>query len=180
VRIDLGMVNDGSGERGFLESVGTGLFVAGIAEGRDTISTSNDDPSTQLEDARRLYVEAVAALRPHRIDLTIDGEELGGEYLLIEVLNTPSIGPGVRLSGEVSAADGLLSVVVAREQDRDRLSQYMHARLRGDPPDAGLRSWPGKRVEFLGSAGYHVDDRVSTLTGRLTVEIRPAHLPVLA
>ena len=178
VRIDVGTVDDGSGERGFLESVGTGLFVAGIAEGTATLS--KEDPETHLEEARQMYVDAVAELRPHRIDLTIDGEELGGDYLLIEVLNTPSIGPGLRLSKEVSAADGLLSVVVARPQDRDRLAQYMRARLTGDPPDAGLQSWPGKRVALRGVTGYHVDDRLSDVAGGLTVAIRPAHLPVLA
>jgi diacylglycerol kinase (ATP) len=178
VRIDAGVVSHGDADEPFLESVGTGLFVAGIAEGSATLS--KDDPETHLDEARQMYVDAVAALRPHRLDLTIDGEELGGDYLLIEVLNTPSIGPGLRLSKEVSAADGLLSVVAARPQDRDQLAEYMRARLAGDPADAGLQSWPGKRVELRGVTGYHVDDRLRNTDGRLIVEIRPAHLAVLA
>jgi diacylglycerol kinase (ATP) len=178
VRIDVGALRDGAGEHLFLESVGTGLFEAGIAEGSATLS--KEDRDTHLDEARRMYADAVAELRPHRIDLTIDGEELGGEYLLIEVLNTPSIGPGLRLSSNVSAADGLLSVVAARPQDRDRLAHYLRARIAGKPPDAGLLSWPGTRVELLSAAPYHVDDRLSAVTGRLVIEIRPAHLPVLA
>jgi diacylglycerol kinase (ATP) len=178
VRIDVGVMDDGSGECRFLESVGTGLMVAGIAEGRATLS--KDDPSTHLSEARQMYVDAVEQLKPHRLDLTIDGEPLGGDYLLIEVLNTPSIGPGIRFSADVSPADGLLSVVAARESDRGQLADYMRARLTGEPTDAGLRSWRAKRVELRGVTDLHVDDRVRPSTDVVSIAIQPASLPVLA
>ena len=178
VRIDVGVMDDGRGECRFLESVGTGLVVAGIAEGKATLS--KDDPETHLSEARQMYVDAVEQLKPHHLDITIDGESLGGDYLLIEVLNTPSIGPGIRFSPDVSAADGLLSVVAARETDREQLAAYMRARLTGDPADAGLRSWRARRVEFRGVADLHVDDRVRPAGEVVTIGIEPASLPVLA
>jgi diacylglycerol kinase family enzyme len=178
VRIDVGVIDDGNGECRFLESVGTGLMVAGIAEGQATLS--KNDPSTHLSEARQMYVDAVEQLKPHRLDITVDGEALGGDYLLIEVLNTPSIGPGIRFSPEVSAADGLLSVVAARESDREQLAGYMRARLTGEPMDAGLPSWRAKRVEFRGVTDLHVDDRVRPSGEVVSIAVQPASLPVLA
>jgi diacylglycerol kinase (ATP) len=178
VRIDVGVMDDGSGECRFLESVGTGLVVAGIAEGRATLA--KNDPSTHLSEARQMYVDAVEQLKPHRLDITIDGESLGGDYLLIEVLNTPSIGPGIRFSAEVSPADGLLSVVAARESDREQLADYMRARLTGEPTDAGLRSWRAKCIELRGVTDLHVDDRVRPSKDVVSIAVQPASLPVLA
>ena len=178
VRIDVGVVNDGSGERRFLESVGAGLVVSGIAEGSATLS--KEDPATHLREAREMYIDAIARMQPHALAVTIDGEPIGGDFLLIEVLNTPSIGPGIRLAGGVNAGDGTLSVVFARESDRDQLAQYMHARLVGEPADAGLRAWPAKTVELKGISGYHVDDMVTSSHHTLSIAILPAHLAVLA
>lgn len=178
VRIDLGLVDYGAGDCRFIESVGTGLVVQGIAEGRATLS--KDDPATHLTEARQMYVDAIEHLEPHRVDLTIDGQSLAGNYLLIEVLNTPSIGPGIRFSPDVNAADGVLSVVAARESDREQLAQYMQARLRGEPSDAGLRSWPAKSIELRGVHQLHVDDGVQSSREAVTIAVKPGWLPVLA
>lgn len=178
VRIDIGVLADGGGECRFVESVGSGLVVAGISEGRATLS--KDHPPTHLKEARELYVDAVERLQPHPVDITIDGESLAGDYLLIEVLNTPSIGPGIRLSPDVNAADGVLSVVAARETDRDQLMQYMRARAAGEPANAGLRSWPAKRVELRGVKQLHIDDVVRPSADVVSIEIRPALLAVIA
>ena len=104
---------------------------------------------------------------------------MDGDYLLVEVLNTPSIGPGIRLSPDVNAADGLLSVVAAGESDREALASYVRARMRGNPADAGLKSWPASRVELAGMDDVHVDDEVREGEGdAVTVTIKAGFLRV--
>ena len=178
VAIDIGVMRSSKGECYFLESVGTGLVAAGIAEGNATLS--KDDPEEHLLQARRMYLDTIQHLSPRYRRLTIDGESMDGDYLLVEVLNTPSIGPGIRLSPDVNAADGLLSVVAAGEADREALAAYVQALTRGNPANAGLKSWPASRVELAGMDDVHVDDEVREGEGHaVTVTIKPRFLRVL-
>ena len=179
VRIDVGVIQH-DGESRFLESVGAGLVVAGIRAGQASLS-KDDDPELNVDRARELYVDTIQHLQPSHYDITIDGTSIAGEYLLVEVLNIPSIGPGIRLSSEVSAADGLLSVVVATESDREMLAAYLQARQNGEPASAGLRSWRASRVEIKGLEEFHVDDEVREAHGgSVTIGITPASLAVMA
>ena len=154
-------------------------MVAGIHAGHAAIS-SDDDPALKVLHARQLYVETIQHLQPKHYDITLDGTSIGGEYLLVEVLNIPSIGPGVNLSAEVNPADGLLSVVVATEADREALAAYLKAIQNGEPASAGLKSWRASHVEIQGLEEFHVDDEVRTARGSVTIGIKPAALAVMA
>lgn len=180
VRIDVGVVQDSSGSSYFLEGVGTGLIAAGITAGRATIQ-ADAAPAEQLQHARRLYLEQAAALVPRPLTLTIDGHESRDRYLSIEILNTPSVGPGIRLSPDVNAADGYLSVIAVGEADRPVLVSYLQAREAGHAGDAGLKALRAERIELGGALEIHVDDKVRTLAGeRIAIGVKPAFLPVLA
>lgn len=178
--IDIGTIHDARGETRFLEGVGVGLIAAGITEGRAAISKREEDAAARLTHARELFLDTIERLVPQHHTITIDGTVVEGDYLLIEVLNIPLVGPNVRLSADISAADGLLSVVVADESDRGAIAAY----LRGQPgglEDAGLKSWRGSRVELTGLHDYHVDDEVRTAGGSVVViGVTPLALGVLA
>lgn len=180
VRIDAGIIQDAAGETPFFESVGAGLVAAAI-ERANTAVDAGADVAIQLQQARDMYVELIDSLEPRRYEINIGGTLLEGDYLLVEVLNMPSVGPNIRLTPEVSPADGLLSLVVATEADRPRLRAYLQSRATGEPCDAGLKSWRGGRLSIAGLAEYHVDDEVRAANGRaVTISLKPAHLPVLA
>lgn len=180
VRIDAGIIQDAAGETPFFESVGAGLVAAAIIRGDATIS-ADAEVAAQLQQARDMYVDLVDGLEPRRYEINIDGTLIAGEYLLVEVLNMPSIGPNVRLTAEVNPADGLLSLVVAAEADRAGLRAYLQARAVGEPPDAGLKSWRGSKISIAGLGEYHVDDEVRTDGERaVTIGVKRGHLPVMA
>jgi diacylglycerol kinase (ATP) len=191
VHIDVGVIQcddidgvraPGSGlpETRFLESVGAGLVVAGINAGRANIS-KDSDPDAKVAHARELYVETIGRLKPKHYDITLDGTSIAGDYLLVEVLNIPSVGPGVNLSAEVSPADGLLSVVIAAEGDREALAAYLQAMTHNEPASAGLKSWRASHVEIKGLEEFHVDDDVRSAHGAtVTIGIKPASLAVMA
>lgn len=180
VRIDLGVVTDEHGDRSFIEGVGTGLVPRGIAAGRDA-RPDHLDAAAEVEWARDVFLGALADIRPEGSWLCVDGHEVAGEYLLVEVLNVASVGPRLRLSAETTPADGLLSVVIAGDADRDAIRAHLEqpAADRGD--HAWLKTWRATRVEVSGWHEYHVDDEVRESTsGELTIAIRPSSLPVLA
>ena len=91
------------------------------------------DPETHLAEARELYVETLRDLAPRHYDITLDGERISREFLLVEVLNTPSIGPKLEFTADVNAADGHLSVVAGRRIRARRARCVPHGpRLRVD------------------------------------------------
>lgn len=180
VRIDAGIIHDAAGETPFFESVGTGLVAAAIERAKTAVD-ADADVALQLQQARDMYLELIECLEPSRYEINIGGTLIGGDYLLVEVLNMPSVGPNIRLTPEVSPADGLLSLVVATEADRPRLRAYLRSRATGEPCNAGLKSWRGARISIAGLAEYHVDDELRSANGRaVTISLKPAHLPVLA
>ena len=130
--------------------------------------------------ARQIFLDALDELRSRRHTITIDGTDVTGDYLLIEVLNIRSIGPGICLSKDASAADGLLTVVVAHESDRQRLADHLRAKLTGSDCDIRLESWRARRVELRDVGELHVDDEVREATDDVLVTIKPASLHVLA
>ncbi len=81
----------------------------------------------------------------------------------------------------MNPADGLLSVVVATEAEREQLAAYLKALQNGEPASAGLRSWRASHVELRGLEEFHVDDEVRPAHGdAVTIGIKPAALAVMA
>jgi diacylglycerol kinase family enzyme len=180
VRIDVGVLTDADGDHLFLEGAGIGLLPRGIAKGKHDRKT-HADASAEVEWARDVFIDALADLRPRFSRLCIDGEEAAGDYLLVEVLNIASVGPRLRLSAETTPADGLLSVVIASDADRDAIREHLTQSSERRDDHAWLKSWRASRVDVAGWHEYHVDDEVrSSPTGKLAITIRPATLPVLA
>jgi diacylglycerol kinase (ATP) len=177
-RIDVGLVEYGDGADRFIESVGFGLVTRCIEVGQATLS--KDDPGSHLEDARNLYLDTLRDLRPQQYQIVLDGEEMRGEFLLVETLNTPSIGPKLEFTDHVSAADGFLSVVVAVESDRAMLCAYLSALLEGSATSADFKSWRAREIAIRGADRLHVDDKVIAAGGSIAIGIRPLSLSILA
>ena len=177
-RIDVGVLEFGGGTGRFIESVGCGLVTRCIEVGQATLS--KDDPDSHLEDARNLYLDTLRDLEPRQYRLVLDGEEVSGEFLLVEALNTPSIGPKLEFAEHVSVADGFLSVVVATESDRAMLAGYLAALQTGPVPAASFKSWRAREITIAGAEHLHVDDRVIDAGGDMTVTMQPLSLSILA
>jgi diacylglycerol kinase (ATP) len=179
VKIDVGVVEAHGSAHRFLESVGCGLVTSCITEGGETLA--KDHPETHLAEALELYVEALRDLAPRHYDITLDGERISREFLLVEVLNTPSIGPKLELTADVNAADGHLSVVLLGESDRDALVAYLTALSSGATAPAAFRSWRVKTIAIAGADRLHVDDRVMDAGGQpFSIGIHPRSLAILA
>ena len=179
VKIDVGVATIKDTPSLFLESVGFGLVTSCIAEGQATLP--KDDPETHLADARTLYLNTLARLAPRHYDITIDGERLSGEFLLVEALNTPSIGPQLEFSAGTNAADGFLSVVAVTAAERDALVAYLNTLHAGGAAHDGFKSWRAREVAVSGADRAHVDDRVVEAGEPVVaIGIRHAALPVLA
>lgn len=181
--LDIGYARGAWGQRIFFESVGAGLIPAGIAAAMAKEDTAVEGSSTvRPEDAVVTFRDVLAHLQPQRWTIVIDGQEHTGEFLLVEVLNIPSIGPNLVLSDEALPTDGLFSVVIAAEEDRGVLDEYLARRMRGSERPLSMPLVHARRVEIHACTEVHVDDQLFHTPSPETVSmtIEPAALQFLA
>jgi diacylglycerol kinase family enzyme len=175
-KLDLGVAHGQWGKRVFIESVGAGLIPSGIAAAK----AQEDGGTAKPEDAVQMFRDALARLAPQPSTITIDGEAVTSEFLLVEVMNIPSIGPNLVLSDRADPGDGLFSVVVATEADRDALDAYLLHRSEGGSDALSLPYRHARLVEFHNGTLVHVDDRLlhTKLPQTVAMAVSPAALTI--
>lgn len=179
---DLGVMRNAQHQSLFVEGIGVGLIAEGISAALQGNETAHPDASAQVIEDLRHYRDALAELRPVRFELIADGHDLSGDYILVEVLNMPCVGPNIVLSSEVSPFDGLLSVVTAREEHQDALLTYFEERLAGLESRVRLPYMHARSVEVRGAGVVHLDDEIRRLTQMTSIalQIEPAAVQVLS
>jgi len=181
VRIDTGVVSGEWGHTCFVEGVGGGLVADGMATLSSSVTDSPGDRGTALKRALEGFRETLLHARARRWSYRIDGTAFTDDLLLFEVLNMRSVGPVLQLSDAVTPADGLLSVVTAREADREELDHYLLARIDNVPATIDLPAQHGTHIEVDDPRVVHIDDGVrrSKGSGALSLRVEPGSFVVL-
>jgi diacylglycerol kinase family enzyme len=182
--LDLGAVCGAEVKRIFVESIGGGMVAVGIEAMRARRDgKAAESAAARMERALRGYYEILARLEPRPCSLVIDGMSLDGEFFLVEVLNTPWIGPNISLSLDASPSDGMLSVVVAGDNERSVLQDYLERRILNGDDDVRvtLPTYQARRVTFQGMHKLHVDDGlIDAVSGEpVDIHIEPAAVELL-
>jgi diacylglycerol kinase family enzyme len=182
IPFDLGAARGAWGQTVFLEGVGAGLVPAAMTaakrRGKKRLARSNGGP---LEGARRLYRRTLRDLVPSRYAIAADGERLDGEYLLVQVLNVARVGPNLAFAADADTRDGLLDLVLAGEEERERL----RGRLENDgAPESEASALPVRRVrsvEIREAGALHVDDdlREGGEASVVSIDVAPASVVFL-
>jgi diacylglycerol kinase family enzyme len=163
-RFDLGIAKGAWGETHFLEAVGLGAFAVTmcLADGRE----GNRDDRTGFEDLGltrdlRFLRRVLSRMSPQAWQIEADGEDLSGEYFLLEAMNIRSVGPNLFLAPHADPNDGSIDLVLVSEKERKVLGEYLATRIAGGEADLQL---PKRRVKAvkIHAAGepVHVDDRL--------------------
>ena len=171
-RVDLGTARGPWGERRFVEAVGMGLVPASIASTK-VEPLSAGDAMSAIASAVERYSQVLSRLEPHRLTLRLDGTEIEGDFLLVEVLNTRSVGPNVVLNEDADPSDGYFCVVTARDEHRNELVRYFEDRVEGRDGRLNLPAVAARHVEINGGGDVHVDDEIvrSATPAALSVSI---------
>jgi diacylglycerol kinase (ATP) len=185
VGFDVGRLEGLGSSRRFLEGVGLGAF----AEAAALLSARADAMAVEGradELSRDLHVlaERVRRLDPCRCALAVEGHEIAGEFLLIEVTVGGVIGPNLRLAPGAVTGDGLLDVTVVDVAERDDLLTFVTARARGEEATSPFPARRARRVrlELPGGRDLHVDGETFSFDEPrdLQVDIEPAALRFFA
>ena len=178
---DLGAASGKDEDFLFVEGVGGGLIPAGISAASQAPAREYANVTEEVTADIRRYHEIMLHMAPCRVSLAADGTDISGDYLVVEVLNIPAVGPNIVFSPDVTPSDGFLSVVTAGEEHRAALLSYLENRIAGRAHQLSLPSRLVKTIDIDGGGILHLDDetqRAASL-GPLSLRIRPAALHIL-
>jgi diacylglycerol kinase (ATP) len=162
VPFDVGEVSASWGRTRFVESFGGGLF-AGLLAREGEIGVGHELVGREMDQALHVLIEELREARPARWRLEVDGEDVSGEYLVVEILNIRFAGPNVLLDPDATPTDGAFDVVTIGEADRDDLIHCLEDRLylaSGGIPRHAVRR--GGRIRLVPPPGARLraDDRL--------------------
>jgi diacylglycerol kinase (ATP) len=128
IKFDVGIARGPWGDMPFLEAAGVGLFPRMLAELSSSLKKLANNPVTihgSVQGGVYLLQRLLSSHRARNYEIKLDGKELSGRSLLIEVMNITSIGPGLQFAPQAQCGDGLLDLVIARETDRKKLERHL-------------------------------------------------------
>jgi diacylglycerol kinase (ATP) len=182
VPFDLGLARARSKEWLVVEGIGGGLVPAGITRAQRTQKARQEmAPAAEVAAAVRSFWEALVDLEPRPWTLTVDGKQLSNEFLLVEVLNIPSIGPNLVFGPDATPSDGYFDVVMAQECHREELVTYLERRSQGRESRLALPRYRAREVALDHCTELHIDDeRVDACNwGAMSIRVKPAAITVL-
>lgn len=181
--LDGATVTTSAGRARFLECLGFGVFAETIAASKQLPERS--DPRDTLRQHLTLFRALIATGTPRRYRVTLDDVDASGEYLLVEVMNVPYLGPRLVLAPAADPHDGKLDVVLVRASDRDELLRHVDA-IAADRDS--MMSLPIRRAARVSIAAadesFHRDGRLEknqpcVSSGTIDVYVEPKALQVL-
>ena len=162
VPFDIGEARAAWGRTRFVESIGGGLFADLLARGAE-IGSGHELVGREMDQALHILLEELRDSRPARWRIDVDGEDLSGEYLAVEILNIRFAGPNVLLDPHATPTDGVFHVVTIGEAERGDLVRYLEDRLHlasGHIPHHSVRR--GREIRLVPPPGTRLraDDRL--------------------
>lgn len=170
----------------FVEAIGVGALT-------EMIGTLDGDAGGLNAAIRRYeglpgYVALLRRMLERRsgepLDVRVDGEDVSGHILMLEVLNIGMVGPRLRLGASSDPGDGRLDVLIIHDHEREVLLAYLDAQLDGGLWRPPLPTRAARRVEVSapGAAPLPIrrDDAVRRVSGPVSIEVHAGALQVLA
>src|SRR5262245_35324968 len=153
-RLDIGKACGKWGHSDFVEAVGVGSLTDAIQE----VDAAAVESGAPMLHGRAALAKRLADAQPTKTRLKLDGRELSGDLLLVEIMNIKSVGPGLKLAPDADPGDGLLDVVCLRTDQRKAMTEWLRSPDHKSAPLAVERS---REVEIAWRATpLRVDDQV--------------------
>lgn len=163
IQVDVGEATAGKETKLFIESVGSGFFADMMAREHESGAGEEDEtPHDALKRARAVLRKTLAAAKPRAWHVRVDGQDVSGDYLLVEAMNMRRVGPALELAPDATFDDGLIEVafVCDDEVDRGNLDAHLREHPADEPAPPLLRIRRAKEVVLdAGKHMLHVDDK---------------------
>ena len=132
--VDLGFARGPWGEELFIEAWGLGVFPRMLknAELLEKMTAAERAKLGPTKHGIELMIDLVRSGHARHWSVTVDGRDLSGDYIMLEAMNIRYIGGGIELAPAANPTDGMLDVVVVREEDRASFIEYLRGMRSGE------------------------------------------------
>ncbi|MFP4339602.1 MAG: diacylglycerol/lipid kinase family protein [Cyclobacteriaceae bacterium] len=125
---DLGVLHLKGQRINFMESIGIGLLAEMMNQYKVIKKINPPDFENKQHKFSYLYQlleKQLSVLKPFHCEIWIDNVMYEGKFLWVEVINTPLTGPSLRLAPDAAMDDGLLDVLLIKEDERYKLQHFL-------------------------------------------------------
>lgn len=148
----------------FLEGMGFGLFPKLMKKMVKVEERLSGAPEESLKVALKILHDIILTSKARYCKVSIDGTDHSGKFLLVEVMNTQSIGPNLNLASFADPGDGMFEVILIAERQRDEFAAYVHNKLYGIEQPPIFNVLKAKNLDiFWEGTNMHIDDEIVEL-----------------
>lgn len=115
----------------FLESFGYGIFPSLMKLMKEKPVSESKTPEEEIKAALERVHNIILSQDAESFDITIDGMQHTGKYIMVEVMNISSIGPNLGLSPNSDPGDGQFETVLIPESQREEFVSYISHKING-------------------------------------------------
>lgn len=160
-RFDVGKITGFNKPMHFLEGFGFGVFPKLMNDMRNGADKKDVPPEERIDNALRVLHNVIGNYKAKPCQLMIDGVDHSGDFLLIEVMNTPSLGPNLNLNPLANTNDGAFEVVLIAEEHREKFARYIWDKMKDGNTPFSFSTLKAKEMTVVwGGVHAHVDDEV--------------------
>jgi diacylglycerol kinase (ATP) len=169
---DVGRIKKLKGHHFFLEGFGLGVFPTLLHEMEKVNPAQFNSPAENMDKALAVLHDIVLSYKANPCELEIDGKTYAGNYLLAEIVNTPFIGPNLRLSPHSDTGDGIFEVVLIDEKQKEKFADYISGKRSGKEKRVAFRTIKGKKIKICYDGDLvHLDDQLVVWDKRAEITV---------
>ncbi|PSL21449.1 diacylglycerol/lipid kinase family protein [Chitinophaga ginsengisoli] len=159
-KFDVGRIAGFHEEMFFLEGFGFGVFPVLMAAMKQL--EEPEEPEEKMKMALETLHDVIDDYTARECRLEIDGVDHSGKYLMVEVMNIRSIGPGLTLNADAAVGDGEMEVILLGEDKRKGFAAYIRDRITSAADkDYDLPVIKGKSIKISWEDEHaHIDDEL--------------------
>jgi diacylglycerol kinase (ATP) len=162
VNFDAGVAKGPWGIEYFIEGFGVGLFAETmfrIDNGQHPHVLRAEDPEEEISEALKALKKQLSSYPAKELTVRLDGQDLSGDYYMLEALNVRYLGPNLDLVPRAQTNDGLLDVVFVAKGEQAKLRRYISDHLQHKRSRVKLTVRQGRHLQVeWKSSQVHIDD----------------------
>jgi diacylglycerol kinase (ATP) len=165
-----------------IEGFGYGIFPRLMKVMKKVDKERKATPEKALHTALEELLHLVLSTEARHYHVLVDGNDHSGRFLMVEVMNSRSIGPNLLLSPNADPGDGSFEIVLVPDEDRQQLADYVKARISGEEANFEFPIISGSKVEIhTEDTLLHADDEMISIEEpvAITVELQAGILEFL-
>lgn len=165
-KFTVGSARSSWGKELFVEGIGIGLLSRAMSlldavdgEGDVDFSTKDDKVNRDLT----ALVVLLSEYGPMTLRVRVDGREISGQFLLLEVMNIKCVGSNLLLAPDADPSDDYLECAFLSESKRESFGTYLTRLVAGEQADAPVEVLRGKHIQIVWEGTeIHLDDKIWT------------------